>query len=66
MISMKQMDDIQLLETIERYLSGEMNASETAQFELLRQQTPEIDQMVVEHSMCLHEMNIYANRINFQ
>lgn len=65
MISMKQMDDIQLLETIERYLTGEMNASEMAQFELLRQKTPEIDQMVVEHSMFLHEMNIYANRINF-
>jgi S1-C subfamily serine protease len=62
---MKQMDDIQLLETIERYLSGDMNASEIAQFELLRQNTPEIDQMVVEHSMFLHEMNIYANRINF-
>jgi S1-C subfamily serine protease len=65
MNSMKQMDDIQLLEAIERYLTGDMNASETAQFELLRQKTPEIDQMVVEHSMFLHEMNIYANRINF-
>ena len=62
---MKQMDDIQLLETIERYLSGDMNATEMEQFELLRQKTPEIDQMVVEHSMFLHEMNIYANRINF-
>jgi len=62
---MKQMDDIQLLETIERYLTGEMNASDEAQFELLRQKTPEIDQMVVEHSMFLHEMNVYANRINF-
>jgi len=62
---MKQMDDIQLLEAIERYLTGDMNTSEAAQFELLRQKTPEIDQMVVEHSMFLHEMNIYANRINF-
>ena len=62
---MKVTDDILLLESIERYLAEEMNTSENAQFELLRQKTPEIDQMVVEHSMFLHEMDKYACRVNF-
>jgi len=62
---MKQLDDIQLLEAIERYLAGEMSASEAAQFETIRKETPEIDQMVVEHDMFLHEMGNYANRKNF-
>ena len=50
------MDDIQLLEAIERYLLGDMSAGEMAQFEIIRKQTPEIDQMVVEHEMFLHQM----------
>ena len=62
---MKQLDDTQLLETIESYLAGEMSASEVAQFESIRKNTPEIDQMVVEHSMFLHQMENYAGRRNF-
>jgi len=59
------MDDIQLLEAIEQYLSGTMPAEEMAQFELIRKKTPEIDQMVVEHEMFLHQMSQFANRKNF-
>ncbi|MEY4279135.1 MAG: hypothetical protein RL377_1139 [Bacteroidota bacterium] len=62
---MKTMDDIQLLETIENYLAGEMSASEVMEFESIRKSTPEIDQMVVEHSMFLHQMEIYSGRKNF-
>ena len=47
------MDDILLLDAIERYLSGEMSAEERNYFENLRKTTPEIDQMVVEHNMFL-------------
>lgn len=54
------MDDILLLEAIERYLSGDMDAAERAYFETLRKNTPEIDQMVVEHSMFLQQMDIYS------
>jgi serine protease Do len=54
------MDDILLLEAIERYLAGDMDAAERAYFETLRKNTPEIDQMVVEHSMFLHQMDIYS------
>jgi len=59
------MDDIQLLEAIERYLAGEMSTQEMAQFESIRKKTPEIDQMVVEHEMFLHQMEQYAKRKNF-
>lgn len=59
------MDDIQLLEAIERYLTGEMSANEMADFESIRKSTPEIDQMVVEHEMFLHQMESFAARKNF-
>ncbi len=60
------MDDILLLEAIERYLSGDMDAAERTYFETLRKNTPEIDQMVVEHSMFLHQMDIYSVHRNLR
>jgi len=60
------MDDILLLEAIERYLNGDMNAAERTYFEKLRKDTPEIDQMVVEHSMFLHQMDIYSVHRNLR
>lgn len=60
------MDDILLLEAIERYLSGDMNPAERSYFENLRKNTPEIDQMVVEHSMFLQQIDIYAVHRNLK
>lgn len=60
------MDDILLLEAIERYLSNDMDAAERSYFETLRKNTPEIDQMVVEHSMFLHQMDIYSVHRNLK
>ncbi len=60
------MDDILLLEAIERYLSGDMSAEERTYFETLRKNTPEIDQMVVEHNMFLHQMDMYAAHRNLK
>lgn len=51
------MDDIKLLEAVERYLAGEMPAEEQADFETLRKSNPEIDQLVVEHSYFLQQIN---------
>ena len=62
---MSTIDDIKLLETIEKYLAGEMSNAEFEQFELTRKSTPEIDQMVVEHGMFLNAMDNYAARKNF-
>jgi S1-C subfamily serine protease len=55
------MDDFLLFDAVERYLNGEMEAGEKAFFEELRNKTPEIDQMVVEHSMFLQKINAYGN-----
>ena len=59
------MEDIQLQEAIERYLTGDMSVEERTQFESIRKTTPEIDQMVVEHDMFLREMEVYVSRKNF-
>lgn len=60
------MDDIQLIDAAERYLNGEMNAGERAEFEKLRRTTPEVDQMVVEHSMFLHQIEAYGDNRQFK
>jgi S1-C subfamily serine protease len=55
------MEDIQLLEAIERYLSGAMLPDEKEYFEQLRKSTPEVDQMVVEHKLFLHQMEDFSH-----
>ena len=59
------MDDIQLQEAIERYLTDQMSVDERTQFEAMRKATSEIDQMVIEHAMFLKEMEMYVSRKNF-
>ena len=51
------MEDILLLNSIERYLDGRMLEDEKSFFEELRMKHPEIDQMVVEHKLFLHNMS---------
>lgn len=60
------MEDNVLLEVIERYLNGSMLEEEKTYFEHLRRNTPEIDQMVVEHKLFLHQMDIYAEHRNLK
>ena len=50
-------EDIKILEAVERYISGQMTADERVYFEGLRKSNPEIDQMVVEHTFFLQQMN---------
>ncbi|TRZ82253.1 MAG: serine protease [Sediminibacterium sp.] len=59
------MEDKELLETIENYLTGAMSSQERTEFEALRKNTPEIDQMVVEHKLFLDHMQSYAIRRSF-
>jgi len=54
------MEEIKLLDTVERYILGEMNSEEIASFELLRKNSVEIDQFVVEHTLFLQQMNEYG------
>ena len=51
------MDDLLLLDAIERYRKGEMTTQEKTFFEELRKNNPDIDQMVVEHSFFLQELD---------
>ncbi len=60
------MDEIILLETIERYLGGQMTPQERAFFEDLRKSNPEIDQTVVEHTYFLHGLEKYGAAKSFK
>ena len=54
------MQDTTLLDAVERYIRGEMPAEEKALFEHLRTSNPEVDQMVVEHSLFLEKFTQYG------
>lgn len=60
------MDDILLLDTAERYLKGKLSAEEKASFEQLRQKNPEADQVVVEHSMFLHQITAFGENRDYR
>lgn len=55
------MDEILLIEAVERYLKGDMSSEEKAFFEGLRKSNPEVDQMVVEHTFFLHGLEKHAD-----
>jgi S1-C subfamily serine protease len=54
------MEDILLLEAVERYLVGDMSAEEKVFFEELRTKNAEIDQLVVEHTYFLQGIEKYS------
>lgn len=60
------MDEILLLDTIERYLKGELNTEEKVSFEQMRQNNADVDQMVVEHSMFLGQIEVYGDHRNYK
>jgi S1-C subfamily serine protease len=60
------MDDIMILDAVERYIRGEMNPDERLHFENLRKTKPEIDQLVVEHTLFLQQMNRFGEWKKFR
>jgi serine protease Do len=56
------MDDIQILDAVERYIRGEMSPEERTHFETLRTTNAEIDQLVVEHTLSLQRMEEFGER----
>ena len=60
------MDDILLLEAVERYLSGDMSFEERAFFEDLRKKDAEIDLLVVEHTFFLQGLDKYGSIKSFK
>jgi serine protease Do len=60
------MNDIKILDAVERYIRGEMGPEERLQFENLRKTNTEIDLLVVEHTLFLQQMNQYGQRKDFK
>ena len=60
------MDDIKILDGVERYIRGEMNPDERLYFENLRKTNTEIDQLVVEHTLFLQQMNRFGEWKKFR
>lgn len=60
------MDEIILLEAVERYIKGEMTPEEKAYFDDLRMNNAEIDQMVVNHHLFLNQLKNYADRTHLK
>ncbi|WP_343701910.1 trypsin-like peptidase domain-containing protein [Chitinophaga sp.] len=56
------MNDIHLIQEIERYLDGEMSVPEREAFEALCRNNPAIDQQVAEHRLLLQQMRANAAR----
>lgn len=59
-------DNIIMLQTIERYLDGTMLPDEKIYFEQIRKNSPEIDQMVVEHSLFIKQLENYSSTIDLK
>jgi serine protease Do len=60
------MDNIQLLDAVERYIRGEMNSHERVHFEQLRKTNPEVDQLVVEHTIFLNQLDKFGEQKQFK
>ena len=60
------MEDILLIDAVERFLNGEMSAEEKIYFEDLRKNNPELDQAVVEHSIFLQKFGQFSDQKNFK
>ncbi len=55
------MDELLLIETVERYLKGEMDLKEKGFFEEIRKNNSAIDQLVVEHTYLFNQLDKQAN-----
>lgn len=60
------MEDVKILEAVERYINAEMSPDERVYFESLRKSSPEIDQMVVEHTYFLQQMARFEDTRQFK
>jgi S1-C subfamily serine protease len=63
---MNEKNDIMMLDAVERYMRGEMNPDERLWFENLRKTNAEIDQLVVEHTLFLQQMNRFGEWQKFR
>jgi serine protease Do len=60
------MQDTALLDAVERYIRGEMLPEEKEFFEHVRSSNPDVDQLVVEHSLFLEKIDQYGKTRQFK
>ena len=60
------MEEIQILEAVERYVRGEMTPEERIFFEELRKNKTEIDQLVVEQTMFYNKLENFSDWKNYK
>jgi serine protease Do len=60
------MQDTALLDAVERYIHGEMLPEEKEFFEHIRSSNPDVDQLVVEHSLFLEKFDQYGKTRQFK
>jgi S1-C subfamily serine protease len=60
------MEEIRILDEAEKYIRNEMTEDERTKFEELRKASPEIDQLVVEHTMFLNQVENFGERKIFK
>lgn len=63
---MNDNNEIMILDSVERYIRGEMNPDERLYFENVRKTNPAIDQLVVEHTLFLQQMNQFGESRKFR
>jgi len=63
---MNEKNDLMILDAIERYIRGEMTPDERLHFENLRKSNSEIDQLVVEHTLFLQQINRFGEWQQFR
>ena len=61
-----KMDENLLLDAIERYKNGEMTAQEKTVFEEMRKNNPDVDQVAVEHTFFLNELERLGKRKSYK
>lgn len=60
------MEDLRLIEAVEKYITGKMSPDERVYFEQLRKTNPEIDQLVVEHTFFMQQLNRFDQTRQFK
>lgn len=60
------MEDILIIDAVERFLKGEMSEEEKVLFQELRKNNPEVDQLVVEQTILLNQMEAYGDKKEFR
>src|ERR1700733_645237 len=60
------MQDNALLDAVERYIRGEMLPEEQQFFEHIRSSNPDVDQLVIEHTLFLKQFTQYGEKVRLK